>query len=206
MKINQKIMCMNLVIALMMLCSCMAEAFAQVQIGLSGSRNQSQVILEKYTEASATASISVMLGPFFSLGVAGSRSTRLQGGHRIIEGAPLPIDIHQTTLSTEGFATITLYRGIVSPFLLGGIARRVDKVYRKIGDDAETLTPQPQVTPTYGFGVSIGLGNRFQLKISQRYTKIEAYEFQSDPNTGEPTIGKVNVLDDKTTVGISYQI
>ncbi|MFY7930703.1 MAG: hypothetical protein ACOVS5_17655 [Oligoflexus sp.] len=150
---------------------------AAVNIGLSGSAENSNNSFEKYRNHAVSANISLGLGEHLLIGVTHRRSFDNKIGLKKTEvaGQPntfayIPFEDNAESVTNSLDLTIIPYNGLVSPFVFGGLARRdyVNKL-EILGNtirSKQTLFP----IPNYGVGIVIQLGLGFQLRITQTYS------------------------------------
>lgn len=181
--------------------------YGAVSIGLSGFGASTRWDLEKRLTTRGSASLSFGLGPFLSLGVAASRATTKSEGIQEISGQYYEFKGRLEELKYDLRGTIILYRGLVSPYLFGGIANRyVTKVdYFPSVEQEFRLDHKDLQTPTYGFGIAVNLNRNFSLKVTQTYTHVTAKILVVDETLPSQRSKKdQRSIDSYTQVGINY--
>ncbi len=179
--------------------SSLASTFS---VGLSGSAANSNVQYETQAVTSGTASLSISLGSHISLGVAGTQYLVKSQGWRIKEPTPgyyVPYKFteRQTTKKIDARGTFIFYNGLVTPFIFGGVANVSTVVDRNNeGEEPVHIIQSTKGTPTYGYGISINLSQRFSMKITQTYTIVEVPDLESTK--------KFYATDTYAQVGINY--
>ncbi len=181
------------------------NAFAGVQINLSGSAQNSTANLEKTKAHTVSANIGLSLGQYASLGLTHRRSYSDTTGHkkgRASDGSYLYIAFADRTETVTNSLDLTLipYSGVISPFIFGGVARR--DYYNQFDYLGTRITSKQSLypVPNYGGGIAIQLGQGFQLKITQTLSPGKETIFDE---SGEKT---KDVRDTYTELWLGYKL
>lgn len=151
-------------------------AYSGVQINLSGSAQKSTNNFEKTKAHTVSANVGVSLGSYASVGLTHRRTSSDTTGFKKRINAErtayvlVPFEDKTETVTNSIDLTLIPYSGIVSPFIFGGVARQdYSNQFDFLGErttSKQTLYP----VPNYGGGISVQLGQGFQLKITQTIT------------------------------------
>jgi hypothetical protein len=150
---------------------------AAINVGLSGSVENSNNALEKYRNHAVSANVSLGLGSHLLIGLTHRRSfdyktglkkTELSGQPNAYAYIPFQDNVESITNSLD--LTIIPFNGLVSPFIFGGVARR--DYFNKFEFLGNTIRSKATLfpIPNYGAGVMVQLGRGFQLRITQTYS------------------------------------
>ncbi len=181
------------------------SSLATMSVGVSGANSTSSLFLETHKSTTISANIAVEIASFMHIGLTHRRSFLRKGGLKKSQVTDDVSAYYEFTDNTDIVTnsidiSIFLHRGLVSPFIFGGVARRdyfTEVRYRGItGKKRETL---PAV-PNYGYGLAILLSRNFNLKITQTYTLGIRTILESGNEVEE------KVRDNYTQLGISYKL
>lgn len=197
---------MTLILMFVLYCVFTPEAaLGTINVGISGSNSSSSFFLESHKSTTISANVAIEVASFMHLGLTHRRSFIRKDGLKKEEISAGEYSYFSFTDNTDIVTnsidvSIYPYRGLVSPFIFGGVARR--DYYTKVsyrgytGKKRETL---PAV-PNYGFGLAVMLSRSFNLKITQTYTIGRGTVLEEGQEVEQ------QVRDAYTQLGIGYKL
>jgi hypothetical protein len=179
-----------------------SNSFGAIHLSLQGSLSKNYLGLQTHSSRSVSGSVAVDLGQYFRLGVTHREAFMEQEGYGQTDDTNTYVYAKtiQKVVSNSLDLTLILYYGdIFVPYVMAGV---VVKNY-DVETDSSTEGRVRQkfsgpMVPNGGFGLGIRLSKDFSIKLS--YTASPGVKQET------PEVEAKSVLDDYTSVGITYNI
>ena len=180
-------------------------AFAQWTFSLSGTEDKSHGGLVVTTDSRWSASISVFLLQYMSLGISHSQVYKKTEGQKQISSTTM-YENFEENVRVKKYAvnlTLVLFSGPVTPFIFGGIARKwlyYDWYYETSAILGSYEDPDNGKKNLWnaGIGFSIPVNYNFSIKIKRSWS--EGYTLDSE------TQERKKEYDTYTEVGLTYKL